>query len=96
MSLSSYHTVASPLSLNITANELPICRSSYLTTATAASTYLTTASASSTHQPLLSANTHLSIANNALSVDLSSYYTKTQTGTAIANLTNKRVVSKNE
>jgi hypothetical protein len=77
--------------------------SNYLTTANATSTYqtianmsnyLTTTNASSTYQPKFTLTLPLSISSNIISIDLSSYYTKTQTDTAISNSFNKAVTIK--
>jgi hypothetical protein len=68
--------------------------SNYLTTANATSTYqtianmsnyLTTTNASATYQPKFTLTLPLSISSNIISIDLSSYYTKTQTDSAISN-----------
>jgi hypothetical protein len=57
--------------------------------------YLTTSNAvSSTYQPKFTLTLPLSISSNIISIDLSSYYTKTQTDTAISNSFNKAVAIK--
>jgi hypothetical protein len=68
--------------------------SNYLTTANATSTYQTIAiwaTVTMQHliQPKFTLTLPLSISSNIISIDLSSYYTKTQTDTAISNSFNK-------
>jgi hypothetical protein len=47
-----------------------------------------------TYQPKFTLTLPLSISSNIISIDLSSYYTKTQTDTAISNSFNKSVTIK--
>ena len=77
----------------------------YSTTASATSTYqtlanmssyLTTTNAIATYQPKFTLNLPLSITSNIISIDLSSYYTKTQTDSAISSSFNKSVTIKND
>lgn len=58
--------------------------------------YITSSSASSTYQPKFTLSLPLSINNNIISIDLSSYYTKTQVDSAISNSFNKSVTIKND
>jgi uncharacterized protein len=58
--------------------------------------YLTTSNATSTYQPKFTLTLPLSISSNIISIDLSSYYTKTQTDTAISNSFNKGITIKND
>jgi hypothetical protein len=70
--------------------------STYQTIASMAN-YLSTTSANNTFQAKISASLPLSLnLSNVLSIDLSGYYNKTETDTAITNLVNKGVTIKND